>query len=207
MASEAQPNDYTTPTARKDQEAAPPAPILLAPAPEAPSAAGSTIKASTLTKMGFAHVMPVTDRAAPTIAPPPSPITTTVAAPPAGAQQQQQQQLDRTQMLMNHKSSSLAFLQAAKQRRKPCYRPTLVRVTRLAQLLLVLRWTIPVLLQYRRGQGICPYAVVCSNGYVEIALLCLSKVCGLLMYPLLALVFLSKCASVRTFFQHTCVDD
>lgn len=204
MASDAPPLEPTPATAipntttKTDQEAPAPAPTAGPFAPTKP-------KLSTLGKMGFAPVEPAPPTgaddlagAAATVAPPPSPATTPT---PAGGKQAS----ERAKMLApQHKSSSLGFIKEAKQRRKPWYRPTLVRLIRLAQLLITARWTVAALQNYRDG-SICPYPVVCSTGFVEIGLLCVSKISALLMYPLLSVVFLSKCATIRTFFQHTCV--
>jgi hypothetical protein len=207
MASDAPPPNTdpikTDPTTTKPQAAAAAAAPVLAPAPAPPTAEANPSKQpklSTLAKMGFAQIPPAADGGALALTTPlPSPAA---ATPPAEGPRSERH--ERTKMLATHKSSSMLWLQAAKKRRKPWYRPSLVRLLRLAQLLMVLRWTVPVLQMYHRG-SICPYAVICSTGFVEIGLLCVSKITALLMYPLVALVFLSKCATLRTFVQNTCV--
>ncbi len=200
MASEAPATTEPTPA---------PAPAAAAASRDAsPMPTANKAKPSTLSKMGFAPAAaaPMENEAAATaaavVAPPPTPTPITTAETPRDGKARGG--VERARMIVETASSSLAFVQAAKQRRKPWYRPSLVRLIRLAQLLLVIRWTIPPLQMYRRG-SICPYAVVCSTGFVEIGLLCVSKITALMMYPLFALVFLSKCATLRTFFQHTCV--
>jgi hypothetical protein len=103
---------------------------------------------------------------------------------------------------LERRSSSVEFLARAKMNKKPWYRINFERVTRLMQVLCVLLYTTPLIFKYDDG-AICPYALVCSRGPAEVALLFTSKISGLLMYPLLVVIILSKCATFRTFIQFT----
>jgi hypothetical protein len=74
------------------------------------------------------------------------------------------------------------------------------------QILLVCLYTIPILIKVKESgtpPTYCPYAVVCSTGILELVLLLISKISALLMYPPLAVIMLSKCASLRSFIQTT----
>ena len=46
-----------------------------------------------------------------------------------------------------------------------------------------------------------PYAILCANGPVEIALLFVAKISATLMYVPLTIIILSKCATFRAFVQ------
>jgi hypothetical protein len=67
---------------------------------------------------------------------------------------------------------------------------------------MVLLVVVPLARSYRDG-SVCPYALICSTGRVEIALLFTAKTPALLMYAPLAVIVISKCDALCSYIYST----